>query len=456
MESTLVDDESSPMDVPPVEPTLARSSTRRQPATAPSAPVGPVHPAIAPSAPRTEPTTDMHAPLSSRAKFLTLAATGLVTATLFLFGCSSRGETAAAAQTPASPPQVQVAEVLARKVTDFDEFTGHFEAVQHVDVRPRVSGYIASVDFVQGREVRKGDVLFSIDPRPYVDALKQARAQLAQARSQLELAKSQRDRAAKLIDQHAISRDDYDTRVAAAEQAEANVDAAQAAVDTAALNLSFTHITAPIDGVVGRAEVTAGNLVASGETLLTTLVSVDPIYVSFQGDEQSYLRYRDLVRHSSAGARHPVWVGLIDESDYPHQGQMVFLDNEIDATTGTVRARGELDNHDRLFMPGMFARVKLPGSAQYDAVLINDSAVGTDQSVKYVLRVGRDNTVEYRPVKLGPIVDGLRVVRQGLSPGDLIVVNGLQRVRPGAPVTPQRVAMIELPGGHDGLVAQAP
>lgn len=391
-----------------------------------------------------------------RAAALTPAAAGLLASAflisvLFLVGCSARTDAAAAAPA-ASPPRVEVAQVLARKVTDFDEFTGHFEAVQHVDIRPRVSGYIESVDFVQGREVRKGEVLFVIDPRPYEDALNQARAQLAQVRSQLELTRSQRDRAAKLIVQHAISREDYDTRVAAAQQANANVQAAQAAVDTAALNLSFTRITAPITGVVGRAEVTAGNLVASGETLLTTLVSVDPIYVSFQGDEQSYLRYRALVRHSRPGAAHPVWVGLVDEQGYPHEGRMVFLDNEIDAATGTVRARGELENSDRLFTPGMFARVKLPGSARYDAVLVNDSAIGTDQSVKYVLRVGADDKVEYRPVKLGPIVDGLRVVRSGLSPGDLIVVNGLQRVRPGAPITPERVAMSELrPSGQDAL-----
>jgi membrane fusion protein, multidrug efflux system len=402
-------------------------------------------------------------PAHVRATALALAATALVSSTLLLAGCG-HGEAATATATAMAPaaPQVEVAQVLARKVTDFDEFTGHFEAVQHVDVRPRVSGYIASVDFVQGHEVRKGDVLFVIDPRPYEDALRQARAQLAQARSQLELARSQRDRAAKLIEQHAISREDYDTRVASAEQAQANVEAAQANVDTAALNLSFTRVTAPISGVVGRAEVTAGNLVTSGQTQLTTLVSVDPIYVTFQGDEQSYLRYMALVRKSPRGAKHPVWVGLVDESGYPHQGQIVFLDNEIDATTGTVRARGELDNRDRLFTPGMFARVKLPGSAQYDAVLINDSAVGTDQSVKYVLKVGRDNTVEYRPVKLGPIVDGLRVVREGLEPGDTIVVNGLQRVRPGAAITPQRVAMGEgrsgdgaFPSDGQGLPADA-
>ena len=372
---------------------------------------------------------------------------------LGISGCS-RAETAVV---PPAPPAVEVAQVLARKVTDFDEFTGHFEAVQHVDVRPRVSGYVASVDFLQGHEVRKGDALYVIDPRPYADALKQAQAGLAQARSQLQLAATQRDRAAKLIGEHAISREEYDTRVASAEQAAANVAAAEAAVDTAALNLSFTRVTAPISGVVGRAEVTAGNLVTGGETLLTTLVSMDPIYVSFQGDEPSYLKYQALVRSSPRGAPHPVWVGLVDETGYPHRGEMVFLDNEIDPATGTVRARGELANPERLFTPGMFARVRLPGSAAYEAILINDSAVGTDQNVKYVFRIGPDNSVQYRAVELGPVVDGLRVVRAGLAPGDLIVVDGLQRVRPGSIVTPQRVAMGEASGeaSSNGLLAQA-
>ncbi|TLY79413.1 MAG: efflux RND transporter periplasmic adaptor subunit, partial [Gammaproteobacteria bacterium] len=237
------------------------------------------------------------------------------------------------------------------------------------------------------------------------------------------------------------------------EQATANVDAAAAAVDSAALNLEFTRVTAPISGVVGRAEVTAGNLVTPGQTLLTTLVSIDPIYVSFEGDEQAYLKFMEFSRTSGHDSvRHPVWVGLADEAGYPHEGSMVFVNNEIDPATGTVRARGALDNPDRRFTPGMFARVKLPGSGTYNALLINDSAVGTDQSVKYVLFVGKDNKVEYRPVKLGPIVDGLRVVREGLSPGDTIVVNGLQRVRPGSPITPQRVAMGEHP--HDGSAAR--
>jgi len=353
---------------------------------------------------------------------------------------------------------VSVAQVVARQITEFDELTGHFEAVERVELRPRVSGYISSVSFVQGHEVKKGDVLFVIDQRPYAADLKRAQAQLAQARSQLALSKSERDRAVKLMESHAISREEFDTRTAGTEQAAANVDAAEAAVQSAQLNLEWTRVTAPIAGVVGRAEVTAGNLVTGGQSMLTTLVSIDPIYVAFESDEQAYLKFMAFAREKAGGdARHTVWVGLADESGYPHQGAMVFVNNEVDVNTGTVRARGLLENPERQFTPGMFARVKLPGGTTYLALLVNDSAIGTDQSVKYVLRVGKGNALEYRPVKLGPIVDGLRVVRDGLAPGDVIVVNGLQRVRPGVVITPQRVAMGEqnLRDVRVSLVAQS-
>ena len=442
-----------------------------------------------------------------------------VAATLSMTGCG-RNAAAQAAQAAPPPPQVDVAQVVARRVTDFDEFTGRFEAVERVEIRPRVSGYIASVSFAEGREVKKGDVLFVIDPRPYEADYKHAKAQLDQARSQSELAKSERERATRLLQAHAISQEEYDTRVAGLQQADANVEAAQAALDTAALNLTFTRVTAPISGRISRALVTEGNLVTSGQTMLTTLVSLDPIYVRFDGDEQAYLKYTRLAREnaqaraSAGGAKDAgsagvngkqgvdagksgkvngttsraagkqalannlannqvpngtgvstgkaadvttvtavppeageagaaVMVGLADEPGYPHNGVMVFVDNEVDPTTGTIRGRARLDNHDRAFTPGLFARVKLMGSNQYDALLINDSAVGTDQTVRYVLVVGADNKVQYRPVKLGPIIDGLRVITDGLKPGETIVVNGLQRVRPGSSVTPERVAMGE-------------
>jgi RND family efflux transporter MFP subunit len=367
-------------------------------------------------------------------------------------GC---GRQAAAQIGPPPAPVVTVAQVISHPITEFDEFTARFEAVERVELRPRVSGYIASINFTQGREVKKGEVLVVIDPRPYDAELKRAQAELAQARSALTLSQSERTRAIKLLAAHAISREEYDTRMANTQEAGANVDAAAAAVDTAALNVQYTRVTAPISGIVGRAEVTAGNLVTSGQTLLTTLVSIDPIYVSFDGDEQAYLQYMRLGRNAGTPNRQPVFVGLADETGYPHRGVMVFVNNEIDPTTGTVRARGLFTNSDREFIPGMFARVKLPGAVPHEAVLINDSAVGTDQGTQYVLVVGSDHRAQYRPVKLGPVVDGMRVVREGLAAGDTIVVDGLQRVQPGSLVSVQRVAMGEhgTPGPH-GLVAQ--
>jgi RND family efflux transporter MFP subunit len=390
-------------------------------------------------------------------------------AALTLTACSrneaAQGAAAAAAQ---PPPQVTVAQVLSKPVTEFDEFTGRFEAIDRVEIRPRVSGYISSVNFTEGSEVKKGDVLFVIDQRPYAAELKHAQAQLAQAKSQLGLARSEKARATNLLAQHAISQEEFDTRSSGDEQAAANVQLAEAALDTAQLNMTYTRVTAPINGRISRANVTLGNLVTNGQTLLTTVVSLDPIYVRFDGDEQAYLRYVKAAKErvkaakerAGAGSKEtasPVLVGLADETGFPHSGVMVFLDNEVDAQTGTIRTRAKLDNHDRAFTPGLFARVRLLGEKKYDALLINDSAVGTDQTVKYVLVVGADNKVEYRPVKLGPIIDGLRVVREGLKVNDTIVVNGLQRVRPGSPVTPQRVAMGEQ-HVHDGgktMYAQA-
>ena len=386
-----------------------------------------------------------------RHSLLSLVAAAAVSVTaVSLAGCG-RNEAAEAHAAPPAP-QVTVAAAISRKITDFDELTGRFEALERVEVRPRVSGYIASVNFKEGSEVRKGDALFVIDPRPYQAERDKAAAGLAQARSQLVLARTERERGIKLLAQHAISQEEYDTRTAGSEQAEANVEAAKAALDAAALNVEFTRVTAPISGRISRALVTSGNFVTNGQTPLTTLVSLDPIYVSFDGDEQQYLKYSRLAREAAAGgaheARNPVQVGLADESGFPHEGVMVFVDNALDPATGTIRSRALLDNHERQFTPGLFARIKLIGSVSHDAVLVNDSAIGTDQTMRYVLVVDKSNKVELRPVQLGSIIDGLRVVQAGLSPGETIVVNGLQRVRPGAQVQPQRVAMGEARSGE--------
>jgi RND family efflux transporter MFP subunit len=389
----------------------------------------------------------------------------LSAAVLTLSGCSSDAEAQHAAAPPPAP-QVTVARVIARTVTDSETFSGRFDAVNHVDIRPRVSGYISSVGFADGALVQKGQVLFVIDPRPYQADYQRAEADLDQARAQAALARSEQIRAVNLYAAHAISKDEFDTRAANAQQSAANVEGAKAAVASAALNLTFTRVTAPISGRVSRAIVTIGNLVTNGQTLLTTVVSLDPIYVQFNADEQAYLtfqKYAGINGRKDAPVRNgavpeslgnAVYVGLADESGYPHQGRLVFMDNSLDSQTGTIYARALLTNPDGHFVPGLFARVKLIGNDHYSAVLINDSAIGTDQTMRYVLLLGADNKVEYRPVNLGPLVDGLRVVRSGLKPGDTIIVNGLMRVRPGMQVNPQLIAMGERHGRDGTMVAQ--
>lgn len=361
----------------------------------------------------------------------------LVPALLIVFGCNKSPPPAA------TLPEIATAQVINKRIKDWDEYTGRFQAVDSVEIRPRASGYIDEVKFREGQLVKQGDVLFVIDQRPYQADYDRARAGLELARSQYELAKLEAARAQKLKDSGAVSREELESRLSQLNQQEASVSAAKAALDSAGLMLSFTKVVAPIAGRVSRAEVTKGNLVTGGNqggTLLTTIVSVDPIYVYFEGDENAYLRYQAMAqrgeRTSSRDVRNPVRVGLADETGFPHEGQMDFVDNQLDVRTGTIRARAVLSNKEGRFTPGLFARVQLLGSAEYDAVLVDDRAIGTDQSQRFVLVVGQNDTLQYRPVQLGRNIEGLRVIRKGLSPGEQIVVSGLQRVRPGMQINP--------------------
>jgi RND family efflux transporter MFP subunit len=351
---------------------------------------------------------------------------------------------------PPAAPAVSVAEVLERNITDFDEFTGRLEAVETVEIRPRVSGYIQSVNFREGKEIRKGDLLFVIDARPAQAALERATAELARAAAHAELARNQLARAERLLAEHLISQDDYDQRLDATREAEAAQRSAQAAVTSARLDLAYTRVTSPIDGRVSRAEVTPGNLVNGGAnggsaTLLTTVVGLDPMYVYFEGSEQDYLRYGGMARRgerpSSRDFPNAIEMGLANEEGFPHKGHMDFVDNRVNPGTGTIRARAVFDNPDRTLTPGLFARLRLIGSGQYKALLIDDRAIGTDQDRKFVYVVDGNNKAEYRNVTLGPKSEGLRVIKSGLKPGDRVVVNGIQRVRPGIAVQPENVAM---------------
>jgi multidrug efflux system membrane fusion protein len=352
------------------------------------------------------------------------------------------------------PPEVSVATVLVKDVRPWDEFTGHIEAVETVELRPRVSGYIDRVNYEEGGEVEKGDVLFVIDQRTYRAELARAQAELARAETQADLARSEVARAKKLAEARAMSAEELDQRVSALAQAEANIRAAQSAVDVAKLDLEFTEVRAPISGRAGRALVTPGNLVSTqpNATLLTTIVSMDPVYVYFEGDERSYLRYNEMSRNgtraSSRDTGNPVRVGLAGDAGYPYEGEMDFMDNQVNSDTGTIRARAVLPNPDRIFTPGLFARVQLAGSDTFRAMLIDDKAVLTDQDRKYVYIVGEDGSAQRRDVQLGRMIDGLRVVAAGLEPEDRVIVHGVQKIfMPGMPVDAQVIAMGDPPPG---------
>jgi membrane fusion protein, multidrug efflux system len=370
---------------------------------------------------------------------------------------SSAGHSRAKPPTASQPPlpQVQVAEVIHRPLREWQEFSGRLQAPNTVELRPRVSGYVDRVAFADGARVKKGQLLFQIDPRPFQAEVDRLVAERTRSVSDLELAKANRARAERLISAHAISREEYERQVAAEASAQGALGSIDALLQEARLNREFTEVRAPIDGHASRAIITAGNLVTSA-SLLTTLVSDDPVYVYFDTDEQTYLRYAKAKRdraNASAGAS-DIYIGLVDEDGYPHPGQLDFIDNQVDASTGTIRARAALANPDGRYTPGLFARVRLIGGEDHDSVLIEDRAVGTDLSKKFVLTLTKDNHIEYRLVELGPEINGLRVVTQGLAPNELIVVNGLQHVRPGQSVAATRVAMSDAAGGLTQVAAQ--
>lgn len=375
----------------------------------------------------------------------------LALATLALAGCGGHAQS----QGAPPPPQVGVVAVQPRPVQAWDEFPGRIEAIDRVELRPRVSGYIEQVRYKEGQDVHKGDVLFTIDARSYRAALASAQAQLAHARSQAAQARNEAARADALANGQAISKELAEQRRASDAEAQANMQAAQAALTQAQLDLDWTQVRSPIDGRAGRALVTPGNLVTANDaaSVLTTVVSQDRVYVSFDADERAFLRYGALARQGTRASERdgtlPVQVALAGEEGYPHQGRVEFLDNQIDAGTGAIRVRAVLDNHERLFTPGLYARVRLPGTGTFDAVLVDDTAVLTDQDRRYVYVVGADGKAQRRDVQLGRAIDGQRVIEQGLARGDRVVVEGVQKIfMPGMPVqaVPAGAAAAPSPG----------
>ena len=374
-------------------------------------------------------------------------------AALAISACS-RGDAKAGAP---APPEVDAAQVVVKPVRQWDEFSGRTAATDAVEVRPRVSGYIERIAFKEGGEVKAGDLLFVIDPRPYRAAYDSAEAQLAHARATEQLAQEEEQRAQRLIAGKAISREEFDMRSAGSTQSSADVRAAEAAVATAKLNLDFTEVRSPIAGRVSRAMLTVGNLAQADQSVLTSVVSQDPVYVYFQPDEQAFLRYAELARKGErAKSANPVRVGLATDKDYPYTGTVDFMNNQVDPATGTINLRAVVPNPDRIFTPGLYARVQLEVGAEVTAILIDDKAVMTDQDHKYVYVVGPENKVVRKDVTLGGLADELRIVRSGLDTNDKVIVAGLQKIFvPNTPVKPKIVAMGALPLPPVAAVASA-
>jgi RND family efflux transporter MFP subunit len=370
---------------------------------------------------------------------------------LTLAGCSEspQGQQRQGGAPP--PPVVTVANPSKRTIVDQDEYVGRFVAIDSVEIRARVSGYLDRIDFTDGQMVKKGALLFTVDKRPFQTTLDQARANLAQAQANLAFTEADLQRGAALVKERTITEQTFDQRTQAKRVAEASVQAQEAAVRQASLDLDFTELRAPVAGRIGDRRVSPGNLVTGGTagntTLLATIVSTDPVWFEFTFDEASYLRYQRLAKNGSEkggsevtgrDASVGVALKLLDEPDFKHQGRIDFVDNAIDRSSGTIRGRAVVSNPDGVFTPGMFARVQVPGSPSYTAFLVPDAAIGTEQARKYVLVVDAENTVRIKYVTLGPTSGNLRIIKSGLEENDRVVVNGLMRARPGAKVNPQQ------------------
>jgi multidrug efflux system membrane fusion protein len=370
---------------------------------------------------------------------LTTTTLALASAGLLALSACSKGIDAQAQGAAPPPPPVSVAAVVTKQVTEHNEFSGRIEAVESAEIRARVRGTVEAIHFKPGSMVKKGDLLFTIDPRAYQAEMLRGEAAAAGSAARAELARTELERSKRLLADNAIAQRDFDERAANARQLDAAARADLAAVSSAKLNVEYSAVRAPFSGRIGKAEVTIGNLV-DGNVVLTSVVSVDPVYVSFDGDETTYLALGPAARGGASAVK--VHLGLANETGFPREGRLDFVDNRIDPTSSSVRMRAIVDNKNGTLTPGLFARVQIGAEANStSSVLIQDAAVGTDQNRKYVYVLGEGNKAEYRVVELGQSIDGLRVARSGLKPGERIVVNGLQRVRPGAPVTPQDVPM---------------
>jgi len=372
---------------------------------------------------------------------------------LVLSACGKKDEAPAGAPPGGGGAPVTVAPAVTKAVTESQEFSARLEAVEKVDVRSRVSGYIDAVHFQQGAEVRKGDLLVTIDARQNEARVKKAEAELAALNARIDLARIELVRAEKLLASQATSQRDYDEKAAMVKDYEASLRAVQATLDSAKLDLSFTRIVAPISGRIGKAEITAGNYVQTEgpeSPLLTTIVSSNPIYVSFEIDERVFVKFGLKSRAGGRNGRLPIEVGLLGEEGFPHKALLEYVDNRVDPSTGSVRIRAVLDNRDGSLTPGLFARVRLSDPAGANsAVVVPDRAIGTDQDRRFVFVVGDDKKAQYRPVKVGPSLNGERVVFDGLKAGEMVIVNGLLRVRPGQPVAAEREKPAIIPASAD-------